>query len=186
MATRLCSRVASSAVSGAPFILPTASRLEPLLESLAGEHVFISGGAGFIGSSLAGVLVPRTRVTVYDSFARDALSRTAHANHPNLTVVRGSVLDQPMLRDAMRPASYIVHCAGITGIDTVSLGPVDTMMVNMVGSAYTLDAAAALGKAKRVTCFSTSEVFGQLAFRSQETSPAILGAVGEAEMDVCR
>ncbi len=32
---------------------------------------------------------------------------------------------------------------------------------------------------KRVVCFSTSEVFGQLAFRSAETAPAVLGAVGE-------
>lgn len=180
MATRLSSRVVSAAVSGTPFITPISSRLEPLLESLAGEHVFISGGAGFIGSSLAGVLLPRTRVTAFDNFARDALSRTAHAQHPNLTVVRGSVLDQRALRDAMDTASFIVHCAGITGIDTVSQRPVDTMMVNMVGSAYTLDAADALGMAKRVTCFSTSEVFGQVAFRSQETSPAVLGAVGEA------
>jgi UDP-glucose 4-epimerase len=30
-----------------------------------------------------------------------------------------------------------------------------------------------------VVCFSTSEVFGQLAFRSEETAPAVLGAAGE-------
>ena len=33
---------------------------------------------------------------------------------------------------------------------------------------------------KRVVCFSTSEVFGQIAFRARETSHTVLGAVGEA------
>jgi len=53
------------------------------------------------------------------------------------------------------------------------------MQVNMIGSANVLGAAAGQPGIKRVICFSTSEVFGQLAFRSQETAPAVLGAVGE-------
>lgn len=50
----------------------------------------------------------------------------------------------------------------------------------MIGSANVLEAASSLPDCKRVVCFSTSEVFGQVAFRSTETSHTILGAVGEA------
>lgn len=161
-------------------VAPMESEVDPLLDRLAGETIFITGGAGFIGSTLAGELLARSNVVVFDNFARDALSGKHYANSPNLRVVRGNVLDAPSLRDAMSGATRVVHCAGITGIDTVITRPVDTIRVNAIGSANVLQAATEVGNIHRVTCFSTSEVFGQLAFRSEETSPAVLGAVGEA------
>jgi UDP-glucose 4-epimerase len=156
------------------------SRVDALLDALAGETIFITGGAGFIGSTLAGKLLARSNVTVFDNFARDALSGTDYADSPNLRILRGDVLDAPALVDAMRGATRVVHCAGITGIDTVVTRPVETIRVNAIGSANVLQAATDVGSIRRVTCFSTSEVFGQVAFRSEETSPAVLGAAGEA------
>jgi UDP-glucose 4-epimerase len=50
----------------------------------------------------------------------------------------------------------------------------------LVGSANVLEAAAQLPHCDRVVCFSTSEVFGQQAFRSAETDKTVMGAVGEA------
>jgi UDP-glucose 4-epimerase len=73
-----------------------------------------------------------------------------------------------------------VHCAAIAGIDTVIRSPVTTMRVNMIGSANVLDAASKLDNCQRVVCFSTSEVFGQHAFRSSETDQTVMGRVGEA------
>jgi UDP-glucose 4-epimerase len=58
--------------------------------------------------------------------------------------------------------------------------PVTTMRVNMIGSANVLEAAANLPHCDRVICFSTSEVFGQQAFRSSETDNTVMGKVGEA------
>jgi UDP-glucose 4-epimerase len=149
-------------------------------DRVEGETVFITGGAGFIGSTLVGELVSRNRVVVFDNLARDALKDKSFADHPNLTVIKGDVLDPRALADAVAGATYVVHCAGIAGIDTVGRDPVRTLTVNMVGSANVLQAAAGVSGVKRVVCFSTSEVFGQLAFRSEETSPAVLGAAGEA------
>jgi UDP-glucose 4-epimerase len=54
------------------------------------------------------------------------------------------------------------------------------MRVNMVGSANVLQAAAELPHCERVVCFSTSEVFGQRAFRSSELDHTVVGNVGEA------
>jgi UDP-glucose 4-epimerase len=146
---------------------------------LAGQRVLITGGAGFIGSTLAGLLLDRNDVVVLDNLSRNALQYKPYANHPRLTLVEGSVLDASTVKEAMTGVDYVVHCAGIAGIDTVIQRPVETMRVNMIGSANVLESAVGQPRIKRVVCFSTSEVFGQLAFRSRETAPAVLGAVGE-------
>lgn len=147
---------------------------------IEGKRIFITGGAGFIGSALAGRLIERNQVIIYDNFWRDSLQGQAHRNHPNLTVVEGDILDQERLVRAMQGADIVVHCAAIAGIDTVIKSPVTTMRVNMVGSANVLEAAARLPRCDRVVCFSTSEVFGQYAFRSSEADNTIIGKVGEA------
>jgi UDP-glucose 4-epimerase len=157
----------------------TLDRLRELAAEIAGERAFITGGAGFIGSRLAELLLPNNHVVVYDDFSRDPLALQDHADDPNLTVVRASVLDSEALRRHMAGSTYVVHCAGITGIDSVLRSPIATMRVNVLGSANALECAAEQADCKRVICFSTSEVFGQLAFRPEETSPAVLGAVGE-------
>jgi len=147
---------------------------------IEGKKVFITGGAGFIGSSLIGRLIDDNRVVVYDNFSRDALSRRPYRDHDNLTVVEGDVLDAEGVRHAMDGADYVVHCAAIAGIDTVIQSPVTTMRVNMIGSANVLEAAARLDGCERVVCFSTSEVFGQHAFNSREGDNTVMGEVGEA------
>jgi UDP-glucose 4-epimerase len=95
-------------------------------------------------------------------------------------MIEGDVLHYDRLRDAMQGANIVLHCAAIAGIDSVVKSPVTTMRVNMVGSANVLEAAAQLPDCDRVVCFSTSEVFGQQAFRSTEADKAVIGHVGEA------
>jgi UDP-glucose 4-epimerase len=147
---------------------------------IEGKTIFITGGAGFIGSALAGRLVDRNRLVIYDNLTRNSLKDKAIKDHSNLTLVEGDVLKFERLAEAMHGADIIVHCAAIAGIDTVIKSPVTTMRVNMVGSANVLQAAAQLPRCERVVCFSTSEVFGQQAFRSSETDSTVMGQVGEA------
>ena len=147
---------------------------------IEGKQVLITGGAGFIGSALVGRLVEDNRIVVYDNLSRNSLKDKEFSNHQNLQLIQGDVLDPDALTRAMVGADLVVHCAAIAGIDTVIKSPVATMRVNMVGSANVLEAAARLDHCERVVCFSTSEVFGQRAFRSSETDPSVLGTVGEA------
>ena len=74
----------------------------------------------------------------------------------------------------------MVHAAGIAGIDTVIKNPVRTMEVNMIGTANALRAAHANGVKGRFIDFSTSEVFGSMAFRSSEEDATVSGSAGEA------
>ena len=136
---------------------------------ISGKRIFVTGGAGFIGSTLIGRLVEDCEIVVYDNLARNSLKHKPFANHSNLTVVEGDVLDVDTLARAMDGSDIVVHCAAIAGIDTVIKSPVTTMRVNLIGSANVLEAATRLSHCSRVVCFSTSEVFGQHAFRSTET-----------------
>lgn len=145
-----------------------------------GKTLFITGGAGFIGSALAERLVQTNKIVVYDSLNRNSIQHKECFTHPNLTFIQGDVLDFPSLAKAMKGADIVVHAAAIAGIDTVIQRPVNTMRVNMVGSANVLEAAAQLDRVDRVVCFSTSEVFGQHAFRTSEAGGAVIGEVGEA------
>ncbi|SRR6266545_1520464 len=147
---------------------------------IQGKTIFITGGAGFIGSTLIGRLVDQNKIVAFDNLSRNALRDKSFRDHPNLKLIRGDILNFEALCDAMIGADIVVHCAAIAGIDTVIKSPVTTMRVNMVGSANVLEAAAGLRRCERVVCFSTSEVFGTETFRSREGDRTVMGAVGEA------
>jgi UDP-glucose 4-epimerase len=141
---------------------------------------FITGGAGFIANTIISRLVHDHQIVVYDNFHRDTLSSSALHGHPNIRIVRGDVLDLPRLIESMRGADAVIHAAGIAGIDTVIKNPVKTMRVNMLGTANMLEAAHVNQIADRIIDFSTSEVFGSMAFRSSEDDATVAGSAGEA------
>lgn len=146
---------------------------------LTGKKIFLTGGAGFIGTKLATKLVDDNEVTIFDNFARNSLKSTTLEGHKNLRVISGDVLDYAALREAITGHQVIVHLAGVAGIDTVMKSPVRTFRVNLLGSANVYQAAQEIGNVERLIDFSTSEVFGQLAFRSSEKDATTVGAVGE-------
>jgi UDP-glucose 4-epimerase len=149
---------------------------------LKGKRIFLTGGAGFIGATIIGRLIDDNKVSVYDSFTRDSLSSREFATHPNLTIIRGDVLDAAHVRDSILSSdpNLIIHLAAIAGIETVLKSPTSTMRVNMVGTVNTIAAANELKQLERFVDFSTSEVFGGAAFRVDEHQQAMIGAVGEA------
>jgi nucleoside-diphosphate-sugar epimerase len=146
---------------------------------IIGKKIFLTGGAGFIGTKLTARIIDQNSVTIYDNLARNSLSSTTLADHPNLKLIEGDVLDYNSLRAAMNGQEIIVHLAGIAGIDTVLRSPVRTFRVNLLGTANVCEAARENGGCERLIDFSTSEVFGQIAFRSSEKDSTTIGAVGE-------
>ncbi len=149
-------------------------------QQISGKKIFITGGGGFIGSTLAGKLVENNQVILYDNLTRNSLKNQPFKDHPNLHLIQGDILDFNKLEESIKGANLIIHCAAIAGIDTVIKRPVTTMRVNMIGSANVLEAASHLDHLDRLVCFSTSEVFGQQAFNSNETDKTVMGQVGEA------
>jgi UDP-glucose 4-epimerase len=141
---------------------------------------FITGGAGFIANTIIRRLVDEHRIVIYDNFHLDTLTGSDLHGHPNLPVFKGDVLDLVTLRDAIEGANVVIHAAAIAGIDTVIKDPVRTMQVNMIGTANVLQAAQDAGIDDRFVDFSTSEIFGPMAYQSDEEDHAVSGSAGEA------
>jgi UDP-glucose 4-epimerase len=158
-------------VGGATNVLPV----------LSGKRIFVTGGAGFIATTLGRRLVEDNEIVALDNLHRDALSATDLADHPNFTLHQTDVLDAEAVRDLARGATHIVHCAAIAGVDTVLQSPVRTMRVNMIGTYNVLEAAVGTQDTlERLIDFSTSEVFGTHAYNVSEGQVSTIGSVGEA------
>ena len=147
---------------------------------IEGKRIFLSGGAGFIGSALVARLIDNNEIVIYDTFARYSLNGRRFQKHPHLISCRGDILDLENTKKQMRGANIVIHLAAIAGIDTVIKSPVNTMRINMIGTSNMLEAAVELPSLERFVDFSTSEVFGSYAFRSEEGDSTSLGAVGNA------
>lgn len=147
---------------------------------IKGKRIFITGGAGFIANKVIEKLIEGNEIVAYDNFHRDTLSDSKYAHHTNLTAIKGDVLEYESLKNAMKGADIVIHAAAIAGIDTVIVHPTKTMRVNMIGTAHALEAAKENGIKDRFIDFSTSEVFGSMAYKSAETDSTVAGTAGEA------
>jgi nucleoside-diphosphate-sugar epimerase len=147
---------------------------------IEGQRVLLTGGAGFIGSSLVRRLCGANECVVFDILRRDALTPTGLDRHPHVRLVQGDVRDRDALARAMEGCQYVIHLASIAGVDTVLKNPVPTMEIALEGTINALRCAREQGGVKRFVDFSTSEVFGRYAFRVGEGDVTSVGAVGEA------
>ena len=79
---------------------------EPIPNAATARAVFISGGAGFIGSHLIRRLLARAsleRLTVFDNFSSGLESHVAPLrNDTRLQVIRGDLKDKDAVASAMR------------------------------------------------------------------------------------
>jgi len=144
------------------------------------KNIFITGGAGFIANALIGKLIDHNKVTAFDNFHRDTLTNSPFSGHRNLKVIRGDVLDTELVTKSMAGSDIVIHAAAIAGIDTVIKRPTHTMRVNMIGTANVLEAARINQVKDRFIDFSTSEVFGSMAFKVTEGMETVSGSAGEA------
>lgn len=149
-------------------------------ELLRDAHVLITGGAGFIGTALTRRLAENNRVRLLDNLRRNSLKDSGLADHPNVELVVGDVMDRASVNAAVKGTDMVVHMASIAGVDTVLKHPVLTMEIALEGTMNALRACKDAGNIKRFIDFSTSEVFGTYAFRVREADSTNLGAVGEA------
>jgi len=139
-------------------------------------RVFITGGAGFIGSALARHLIAESdaEICVFDklTYAGTMTALAPVSGNNRFTFVQGDICDRAAVSaaiEAFRP-DVITHLAAESHVDRSLDGPGEFIRTNLVGTYEMLDAALTYwrgleGAAKDAFRFhhiSTDEVFGSL------------------------
>jgi UDP-glucose 4-epimerase len=125
---------------------------------LEGHKVLVTGGAGFVGSSLVSRLLRlNAKVTVLDDFFTGLHANLPPAN-PNLEVVTGSVTDESLVRDLVTAADYVFHLAA-RNIIVSTKNPREDYATNIGGTLNVLLAARA-SRVRRVVYTSSASVYG--------------------------
>jgi len=122
-------------------------------------RVFITGGAGFIGSHLADALVARgDAVTILDNMSTGSASNIAHLEG-KVEIIKGDIRDIAVVEKAMANADLVLHMAAALGVNTILESPIESVSTNFTGSEVVLQAATKLNK--RIVIASTSEIYGK-------------------------
>ena len=122
-------------------------------------RVFITGGAGFIGSHLADALIARgDEVTILDNLSTGSASNIAHLSG-KVELHQGDIRDAALIEKLMAPADLVLHMAAALGVNTILEKTIESVSVNFTGSEVVLNAATKFKK--RIIIASTSEIYGK-------------------------
>ena len=124
-------------------------------------RVFITGGAGFIGSHLSDrLLADGHRVLILEDLSTGQMANVEHlVGRPGFEHRIGSVTDAPLVAELVDRCDLTVHLAAAVGVRLIVEQPVRTIETNVHGTEVVLRAVAR--KKKTVLVASTSEVYGK-------------------------
>jgi UDP-glucose 4-epimerase len=125
-------------------------------------NILITGGAGFIGSHLAELLLedPNNRLTVIDNLATGKFTNIEHlTQNDRYRLIVGSVTDTVLVEPLIAESQHIYHLGAGVGVRRIIEYPVETIETNILGTESVLKLAAKYHK--KVLIASTSEVYGK-------------------------
>ncbi|MGC2333043.1 MAG: dTDP-glucose 4,6-dehydratase [Candidatus Acidiferrales bacterium] len=139
--------------------------------------IFITGGAGFIGSNFICHLLGLGKgysVVNYDklTYAGNLANLDSVAKDPNYRFAKGDICDAAAVEAAMAGCDAVVHFAAESHVDRSIYEPAAAIETNVTGTFVLLQVARKLGVARFVH-ISTDEVYGDIlpdAF-AEENSP---------------
>jgi UDP-glucose 4-epimerase len=138
-------------------------------------RVFITGGAGFIGSHLADHYVSAGHeVSLLDNFSTGSQSNIAHLAG-TVKTIDGDIRNIDLIDQLTKDADLVLHMAAALGVNTILESPLESMSTNITGSEVVLNAAAKYNK--RIIIASTSEIYGKNPKQPlTETDDRVVGA----------
>jgi len=138
-------------------------------------RVFLTGGAGFIGSHLCDALIAQGDTPVIlDNLSTGQLSNIAHLNN-KIEIHQGDIRDSALVSTLTEQSDLVIHMAAALGVNTILEKTVESVSTNFTGSEVVLQAA--LKHNKRIIIASTSEIYGKNPQQPlTETSDRVVGA----------
>lgn len=136
------------------------------------KKIFVTGGAGFIGSALVEKLVDLGHeVVVYDNLLRG--NKIDHDTMKKITFIKGDVRNKDKVILSSSGCDVIFHLAAVLGVDIVADNPVETMEVETMGMQHVAEACQVNG-IKKVLYASTSGIYGHNAIEQAVTEDIIV------------
>ncbi len=141
-----------------------------------GNHVLITGGAGFIGSHLADALLARGhRVRALDNLSPQVHGleekRPAYLD-PEVELVTGDVRDPGAVRRALDGIDVVYHLAAAVGVGQSMYEIAQYTSVNNLGTAVLLEALAA-NPVERLVVASSMSLYGEGLYQRADGTPAV-------------
>ena len=143
--------------------------------------ILITGGAGFIGSHLADLLLEEgQQIFVIDNLSTGSMSNIKHLRgNANFHFARASIMNEAVLDRIMSQCDVVVHLAAAVGVKLIIDNPVNTIETNVMGSGVVLRTALRYGC--RVLISSTSEVYGKgIRIPFHESDDVLLGPTNKS------
>jgi UDP-glucose 4-epimerase len=137
-------------------------------------RVFISGGAGFIGSHLCDAYVLQDdEVTILDNLSTGSPKNISHLEG-KIKIIKGDIRNQELVESIIMKSDLVLHMAAALGVNNILQNPIESISTNFYGSEVILNAA--LKYEKRIIIASTSEVYGKnLKQPLKETDDRVIG-----------
>jgi UDP-glucose 4-epimerase len=121
--------------------------------------VFITGGAGFIGSHFAEHFQNSgDDVTLLDNFSTGS-KKNLDAFIFKGAVVDGDIRNSNLVDSLVKAADLVLHMAAALGVANIMQSPIESISTNIAGSEVVLLAASKYKK--RIVIASTSEIYGK-------------------------
>jgi UDP-glucose 4-epimerase len=122
-------------------------------------RVFITGGAGFIGSHLTDALMGRgDSVTILDNLSTGTLKNLSGVVE-KVEFIEGDIRDQALVEKLTQSSDVVLHMAAALGVQTIMHHTVESVSTNFSGSEVVMNAALKFDK--RLIIASTSEIYGK-------------------------
>ncbi len=119
-------------------------------------RVFITGGAGFIGSHLADACIARgDDVTVLDNMSTGSRANITHLEG-KVTVHEGDIRDRDLVEKLVDNSDLVLHMAAALGVKNIMEHTIESIDRNFNGSEVVLKAATKFNKL--IIIASTSEI----------------------------
>ncbi len=122
----------------------------------------ITGGAGFIGSHLAEMLLARgEEVYIIDDLSTGTLKNVEHLqDREAFHLVVDSILHETVMNELLSKCDAVYHLAAAVGVKLIMNRPVETLETNVKGTETVLRLANRYKR--KIMIASTSEVYGKL------------------------
>lgn len=123
-------------------------------DTISGQNILITGGAGFIGSHLADALIAENHVSILDNFSTGGYENV----NPEITVLEGDIRDESTVTEAMEGVDVVFHEAALVSVNKSVDDPRLSHDTNATPTLSILEAARK--NDARVVTASSSAIYG--------------------------